>query len=178
MAISRRLLNADESVLVSTRTHGKALLGPLLVLILIASVAGVLGTFTPGAGRAQPLLVAVIWGVAAVAALLWVVRPFLQWLTTTYTLTDQRLITRRGVLSRHGHDIPVSRISDVAYERGLLDRMLGCGTLLVAVASEQRVKLHDIPHVEQMHLKIQDLLYDGQVTEAFEPGNQGRDERR
>lgn len=178
MAISRRLLNADESVLVSTRTHGKALLGPLLVLILIASVAGFLGTFTSFAGRAQPLLVAVVWGVAAVAAFLWVVRPFLEWLTTTYTVTDQRLITRRGVLSRHGHDIPLSRISDVAYERGLLDRMLGCGTLLVSVASEQRVKLHDIPHVEQVHLKIQDLLYDGQATEVFRPGNQRRDEGR
>ncbi len=178
MVISRRLLNADESVVVSTRTHGKALLGPLLVLILLASVAGVLGTFTSGAGKAQPLLVAVIWGVAAVAALFWVVRPFLDWLTTTYTVTDQRLITRRGVLSRRGHDIPLSRISDVAYERGLLDRMLGCGTLLVSVASEQRVVLHDIPHVEQVHLKIQDLLYDGQATEVFRPGNQGHDEGR
>lgn len=178
MAISRRLLNADESVVVSTRTHGKALLGPLLVLILIASVAGLLGTFTSGAGRAQPLLVAVIWGVAAVAALLWVVRPFLEWLTTTYTVTDQRLITRRGLLSRHGHDIPMSRISDVAHERGLLDRMLGCGTLLVSVAGEQRVRLHDIPHVEQVHLKIQDLLYDGQATEVFQPRSHGRDDRR
>lgn len=178
MAISRRLLNADESVVVSTRTHGKALLGPLLVLILIASVAGFLGTFTSFAGRAQPLLLAVVWGVAAVAAFLWVVRPFLEWLTTTYTVTDQRLITRRGVLSRHGHDIPLTRISDVAYERGLLDRVLGCGTLLISVASEQRVKLHDIPHVEQVHLKIHDLLYDGAVTEAFEPRNQGRDEGR
>lgn len=178
MAISRRLLNDDESVVVSTRTHGKALLGPLLVLILIASVAGFLGTFTSFAGRAQPLLVAVVWGVAAVAAFLWVLRPFLEWLTTRYTVTDQRLITRRGVLSRHGHDIPLTRISDVAYERGLLDRVLGCGTLLISVASEQRVKLHDIPHVEQVHLKIQDLLYDGAVTEAFEPRNQGRDEGR
>jgi uncharacterized membrane protein YdbT with pleckstrin-like domain len=178
VAISRRLLNHDESVVLSTRTHGKALLGPLLVLMLIAVVAGALATFTGKAGRAQPLLLAVIWGVAAVAALLWVLRPALEWLTTTYTVTDQRLITRRGVLSRHGHDIPLARISDVAYERGLLDRMLGCGTLLVSVASEQRVVLHDIPHVERVHLTIQDLLHDGQVTEAFQSRNPGRDEGR
>jgi uncharacterized membrane protein YdbT with pleckstrin-like domain len=178
VAISRRLLNDDESVAVSTRTHGKALLGPLLVLILLAAVAGLLSTFTPAAGSARPLLDAVVWGLAAVLALSWVVRPFLAWLTTTYTLTDQRLITRRGVLSRHGHDIPVSRISDVAYERGVVDRMLGCGTLVVSVAGEQRVRLHDIPHVEQVQLTIQDLLYDGQVTQAFEPDGRGRDGRR
>jgi uncharacterized membrane protein YdbT with pleckstrin-like domain len=166
--ISRKLLNADESVVVSTRTHAKALLGPSLVLIVLAAAAGFLGTFTAGAGRAQPLLLAVVWGIAGLLALRWVVTPFVAWLTTTYTVTDQRLITRRGVMTRRGHDLPLSRISDVAYERGLMDRLLGCGTLLVSVASEHRVELHDIPHVEQVHLRIQDLLFDGAVTEAFD----------
>jgi uncharacterized membrane protein YdbT with pleckstrin-like domain len=165
--ISRKLLNDDESVVVSTRTHGKALLGPLLLLMLIAAVAGVIASFTGAAGRAAPLLQVVVGVVAALVALKVVVRPFLTWLTTTYTVTDQRLITRRGVLSRQGHDIPLARISDVAYERGVLDRVLGCGTLLVSVASEQRVVLHDIPHVERVHLQIQDLLFGGAETQAL-----------
>jgi hypothetical protein len=45
--------------------------------------------------------------------------------------------------------------------------VLGCGTLLVSVASEQRVVLHDIPHVERVHLQIQDLLFGGAETQAF-----------
>ena len=161
MSISRKLLNDDESVVVFTRTHLKALLGPALLLILIAGVAGFVSTFTGAAGRAQPLLEAVIWGLAAIVAFRWVAKPFLTWLTTTYTVTNRRLITRSGILSRRGHDIPLSRISDVAYERGLLDRVLGCGTLVIAVASEQRIEFDDIPHVEQVHLRIHDLLYDG-----------------
>lgn len=170
MGISRRLLNADESVLVSTRTHAKALLGPLLVLIVLASAAGLLGTYTGVAGRAQPLLLAVVWGAAGLLAARWVALPFLRWLTTTYTVTDQRLITRTGIVTRRGHDIPLARVSDVAYERGVADRLLGCGTLLVSVASETCVELHDIPHVEQVHLRIQDLLFDGAQTQAFDDG--------
>jgi len=169
VVISRKLLNADESVVVSTRTHVKALVGPLLLLILLAAVAGVVTSFTAGAGAAKPLLDVVIWGLAALLAALWVGRPFLEWLTTTYTVTDQRLITRTGILTRRGHDIPLTRISDVAYERGVVDRVLGCGTLLVSVASEQRVRLDDIPHVEQVHLRIQDLLFDGEETRALDP---------
>ena len=98
----------------------------------------------------------------ALAVAVWlVVKPFLRWLTTTYTVTDRRLITRTGIFSRRGHDIPVPRISDVAYEHGLVDRMLGCGTLVISDASEQgRVRLSDIPHVEQVHLAISDLLFD------------------
>lgn len=178
MAISRRLLNDDESVVVSTRTHAKALIRPFLVLIVLAAAAGLVVTFLPDVGRAGPVLDAVVWGLTGVLALLWVVRPFLVWLTTTYTLTDQRLITRRGVVSRHGHDIPLSRVSDVAYERGLLDRMLGCGTLVVSVASEQRVRLHDIPQVEQVHLRMQDLLHDGWITEVVDPRVRERRGRR
>ena len=101
-------------------------------------------------GRAQTLVVVAIWVVALVLAVWLVVKPFLAWLTTTYTVTDRRLITRTGILSRRGHDIPVMRISDVAYEHGLLDRLLGCGTLVISDASERgQVRLHDIPRVEQ-----------------------------
>ena len=160
MAISRKLLNQDEFVVVSTRTHVKALLLPALVLIVIAGAAGYLSALPSGEVRevAQWL----IWGLALLLVLWFVVRPFLVWIATTYTVTNRRLITRNGILTRRGHDIPLLRISDVSYEHGLIDRMLGCGTLVISDASEYgRVKLHDIPHVEQVHLKISDQLFEG-----------------
>ena len=158
MAISRRLLNEGEDVVLSTRTHVKALLLPATWLILLAALAGYASTLT-GSSSAKPLLIAVVWLVALAVALWLVVKPFLHWLTTTYTLTTRRLITRTGILSRRGHDIPVPRISDVAYEHGIVDRLLGCGTLVISDASEQgRVRLPDIPHVERVHLAISDLL--------------------
>ena len=160
MAISRRLLNDDEHVVVATRTHVKALLVPALWLILLAAVAGYLTSFTGRAGRAAPLLVAVVWGLAFLVACWLVFARFLRWLTTTYTITNRRLITRTGILSRRGHDIPLPRINDVSYERGLVDRLFGCGTLVISDASERgSVALHDIPQVEQVQLKISDLLF-------------------
>jgi membrane protein YdbS with pleckstrin-like domain len=81
------------------------------------------------------------------------------WASATYTVTTRRLITRRGVITRRGHDIPLSRISDVAYELGPIDRMLGCGTLIVSDASTHgRVVMHDIPDVEQTQRKLHELL--------------------
>ena len=165
MAISRKLLNDDEVVVVSTRTHVKALLLPALVLIVIAAAAGFLTTLPSGDPR--DVLVLTIWVVALLLVLWLVVRPFLGWLTTTYTVTNRRLITRTGILNRRGHDIPLARISDVAYEHGLVDRVLGCGTLIVSDASEQgRVELHDIPQVEQVQLKISDQLFDPDMHRA------------
>lgn len=159
MAISRKLLDDDERVLVSTRTHVKALLGPALVLIVIAAVAGVLAGLPTG--KAAPLLQVVVWALAFLLIARLVLRPVLRWLTTTYAVTDRRIITRSGVLSRRGHDVPLARVHDVAYEHGLVDRLLGCGTLVVSSASDQgRVLLRDIPHVEHVQRTVADLLFD------------------
>jgi uncharacterized membrane protein YdbT with pleckstrin-like domain len=158
VAFSRRLLSEDEVVVATMRTHVKALLLPAVWLIVVAAVAGYVSSFT--SGNARPLQLALVWGVVLVVLARLVGKPFLRWLTTTYTLTSRRLITREGILNRRGHDIPLLRISDVAYEHGLVDRVLGCGTLLVSDASERgTVRLHDIPHVEQVHLQLSDLLY-------------------
>jgi uncharacterized membrane protein YdbT with pleckstrin-like domain len=160
VAFPRRLLNDGEHVVVSTHTHVKALLAPAVWLIVLAGLAGYLSSYP--SGRARSLLLLVIW-VAALAAAAWLVgRPFLRWLGTSYTVTSRRLIVRTGILSRRGHEIPVARISDVAYEHGLVDRILGCGTLIVSDASERGpLVLDDIPHVEQVHLELSDLLYHG-----------------
>ena len=46
MAISRRLLNEGEDVVLTTRTHVKALLLPAIWLILLAALAGYASTLT------------------------------------------------------------------------------------------------------------------------------------
>ena len=80
-------------------------------------------------------------------------------MTATYTVTNRRLITRQGLIARKGHDIPLMRISDVAYDQGLLDRVLGCGTLVISDASTHgSVRLHDIPHVEVVQRRLTELL--------------------
>lgn len=159
MAINPKLLNEGERVVWSTRTHVKALFVPVLVLVLVAGVGGFLSSL-PETHR--QLWLTIIWVLAALAILVYSVWPFLKWLTTTYTVTDRRLTTHRGVINRSGHDIPLARISDVSYEKGLLDRVLGCGTLVVSDASEQgRVALADVPRVERLQLQLSDLLFHG-----------------
>jgi uncharacterized membrane protein YdbT with pleckstrin-like domain len=156
MGISSRLLSDGEYVVLSVRSHGKALIGPVALLVLV--VAGFFATLLMTTENSPWGLVA---GVVAVPLLvLWSLVPFLRWLTTTYTVTNRRLITRSGILTRSGRDIPLFRINDVAYEKGLLDRLLGCGTLVISDATEKAgVVLSDIPNVEQVHLQISDLLF-------------------
>lgn len=153
MAISQRLLNEGESVVIDTRTHVKALLWPLVLLVVLLAA----GTYVQV--RWDQRVAYVVWAVVAVGIVWWVLRPAVVWATASYTFTDRRLITRSGVLVRRGHDMPLARISDIAYEFGLIDRMLGCGTLLISDASTHgTIRLHDIPRVEETQRKVNEML--------------------
>lgn len=161
MAISSRRLGEGEYVVAFTRTHWKALVLPVLVLLGTCGLAGfLLAGVSSGRGSGRD---AAAWLVVVVAALLilWFsVRPFLRWLTASYTLTNRRLITRAGLFTRTGRDIPLHRVSDLRYERGLFDRMLGCGTLVISDASDGgHSVLPDVPRVEVLQLTISNLLF-------------------
>jgi membrane protein YdbS with pleckstrin-like domain len=157
MAISKKLLSEGEYVVLRVRSHAKALIGPVAVLIL-AMAAVITAAMLQPAGSIVALGAAVV---AVLVVMVWVLVPFLRWMTSTYTVTNRRLITRHGILTRSGRDIPLFRINDVAYEKGLLDRLLGCGTLIISDATEKAgVVLPDIPNVERVHLQISELLFD------------------
>jgi uncharacterized membrane protein YdbT with pleckstrin-like domain len=157
VAISSKHLNDGEHVVVSTRTHPKALILPILLLVVSLAVGVLLGGLFGDAGGGIPRLV--VWGIVAIAIFWYVVRPFVGWLTTTYTFTNRRFIKRSGFIAKEGRTIPLNRISGVDFEMGVIDRMFGCGTLVVSDAStDGRVELNDIPRVEEVQLKVAEEL--------------------
>jgi uncharacterized membrane protein YdbT with pleckstrin-like domain len=153
VAFPERLLNEGERVVLSTRTHPKALVLPVLALVLLLAMAVVLQSLVSGdVGRVVTI---VVWVVAGVATLWFVLRPVVSWWSTTYTFTDRRFVKRSGFIAKEGRTIPLNRISGVDFEIGVVDRVFGCGTLVVSDASENgQVLLHDIPHVEEVQKQV------------------------
>ena len=155
MAFPTKLLNEGEHVVVSTRTHIKALILPGLVVLVALAAAIFLDRLIDGSVASL-----VVW-VLFLCVLVWfLVGPFLRWLTTTYTFTNRRFIKRSGFIAKEGRTIPLNRISGVDFEMGVVDRIFGCGTLVVSDAStDGRVELDDIPKVEQVQLKVAEELH-------------------
>lgn len=157
MAINPKLLGTDEYVILHMRTHAKKVFGNALLLILLSAALGAFFALEPSTWRPVGSYVAI--GVYAVIVVIWVVRPFLKWLTSTYTVTNRRIITRTGIISRTGHDLPLRRVNNVIYEKDLLDRILGCGTLILETAAEQPLVLPDLPNIEEVHVQITEILF-------------------
>lgn len=155
MAFPSKLLNEGERVVVSTRTHVKALILPGLGVLVALALALFVNGLVDGSA-----VTIVVW-VLFLAVVVWfVVGPFLRWLTTTYTFTNRRFIKRSGFIAKEGRTIPLNRISGVDFEIGVIDRVFGCGTLVVSDAStDGSVLLYDIPDVEQVQLQVSNELH-------------------
>jgi uncharacterized membrane protein YdbT with pleckstrin-like domain len=151
-------LSEGEHVVLRLHQHWKTVLGPLL--ILAATVVGLLAVllFVSAARDSGPARIALAV-VAVVILMILVARPLLRWRTTSYELTNRRLRLRAGILTRTGRDFPLSKISDVSFSQGLLDRVLGCGRLVVESPGERgQLVLTEIPHVQYVQATLFQLV--------------------
>jgi uncharacterized membrane protein YdbT with pleckstrin-like domain len=156
-------LSEGEYLVLRLHPHWKTILRPLLVLALIIAAALVLLIMLPSSVAKTPVRLG-IGAVAVVAAIAWCAVPLLRWRTTTYELTNRRLRLRAGILTRTGRDFPLSRISDITFTHGLLDRILGSGKLVVESAGEHgQLVLTEIPHVQQVQSQLFQLVEDEEL---------------
>jgi uncharacterized membrane protein YdbT with pleckstrin-like domain len=144
------LLVEDEQVVVHRHPHWKMLVVPVVVLLLVVGVASFVAALVSAQSWAPWA-----WLGLAVAGLALVGRftvfPVLRWRTTHFVVTDRRVLVREGVLTRQGMDIPLKRISSVQFRQGLLERMLGAGTLAIESDSDESLEFDDVPGVRRVH---------------------------
>jgi uncharacterized membrane protein YdbT with pleckstrin-like domain len=152
MAFPRKLLTDNEEVVREFRPHWRMLLGSILFTLLGIGLIVLAYMVVPGEGAVDHVL-AIVVVVALVFLALW---PFVGWWFTSYVLTNERLITRRGVFSRSGVEIPLENINNVLFSQTVFERLLKSGDLLIESAGESgQSRFSDIPQPEE----FQSLLY-------------------
>jgi uncharacterized membrane protein YdbT with pleckstrin-like domain len=161
-------LSEGEQFVLRLHPHWKTLVKPfsILAVIIAAAVAALIMLPTRSSlGAARDGIGIVVF----LAVIVWCVVPLLRWQTTSYELTTRRLRLREGILSRSGRDFPLIRISDVSFSHGLIDRLLGCGNLIVESAGEHgQLILNQIPQVEQVQATLFQLVGEEQERLARE----------
>jgi uncharacterized membrane protein YdbT with pleckstrin-like domain len=136
MPFPRRLLIEGEELILDRRPHWVALLGPTLVAIVGLALASWLSTLMDSAAWLP-------WVVYVVLLLVYPVPKVVSWLTSNFAVTSDRVIHREGFIAKRSMEIPLEAINDVRFEQGIIDRMLGAGTLVIQSASEQGRQIFD-----------------------------------
>jgi uncharacterized membrane protein YdbT with pleckstrin-like domain len=135
VAYPDKVLGDDEEVVRHLHPHWLTVFWPVVLFLVLVGAASFGAALVP-AGAQQTRWRLVVVGAAAVAVLVLVAVPLLRWRTTHYVVTTHRLLFRTGVLSRHGRDIGLSRITDVSYRQTLWERLINSGTLTIETAGE------------------------------------------
>jgi membrane protein YdbS with pleckstrin-like domain len=149
MRYPQRLLGRDEEILAEFRPHWRVLLPALGWGMLFAALGGVaLAALDPPWERialgAAPLLWLLIAG-----------RSLLRWWFTSYVLTSERIIVRRGMVARSGTEVPLENIVNVLFSQRVIERLLGYGDVLVESAgSRGQSRLSDVPDPQGFQSEI------------------------
>ena len=151
MAFPRRLLVEGEELVLDLRPHWIALVMPAIATIVTIAVMIVLyETFE------EPILDTIVGIAGTLFLLAYPVRRLVDWLTSHFVVTSDRIIHRRGFIAKYSMEVPLEAINDVRFEQGILDRVIGAGTLIVQSASEAGRQVFD--HIRKPE-EVQKTIY-------------------
>ena len=148
-----KLLAPGETIAFELKPHWRALIWPLFVLLLEVFI-GVYLFMTFDNSIIRWIIIA-----AGVFILVWqTLIPFGRWLTTQYVFTSRRIIVRRGMITKEGKDMPLSKVNNVSFSVSFLGRLINYGTLVVESASDDSdLVINDVPNVEDVQRNVYEL---------------------
>lgn len=152
MPFPRRLLNDGEDVSLDLRPHwwyfANHILTGIPLLVIFFLIVGLT------AGDAQSVLLK-IWAVFVIVWTVWLLLQYLKWNATHFVVTSDRVLFRTGVLSKHGVEIPLERVSNINFNQKIWERMIGAGDLSIESAGRDGQSVfNDVQHPEVVQQEL------------------------
>jgi uncharacterized membrane protein YdbT with pleckstrin-like domain len=153
MPYPSNLINEGETVALDLHPHWwffakHILTGSLLLLGLVGVVAVRDVEYVNSVTAFGWAVVAVIWAI-------WLVAKYLQWRFTNFVVTDDRVIYRHGVVSKHGVEIPLERINNINFHQRFWERIIGAGDLDIESAGQEgQSHFEDVRHPDGVQQEI------------------------
>ena len=74
--------------------------------------------------------------IAFIVLILDLIYEFIQWQTTRFAITDQRVAYQSGIFRRRGVSIPLNRVNNVNFNQSLIARILNNGVVTIESAGQ------------------------------------------
>lgn len=173
---ARRYISPRESVILATHRHWVVLVEPWLTVVagLLLAAWITFDVVDPRVGRPLDLLWWLWFALVGRAA----------WLTldrhrTWFIATDRRLLLMYGVVVRQVAMMPLSKVTDMRYERTPLGVALGYGTYILESAGQDQAlrEIKFVPQPDEHYLDIVEHIFhkDGDDSQGHrEHGGDGR----
>jgi membrane protein YdbS with pleckstrin-like domain len=151
-----RVLLPHERRVITVRFHPAVLIRPAAETLGGLALAGLISTIV----HLESTVLLVVW-------LLWLVLLFrllfkiYEWLEDYFVVTSARLLTSGGVFRKSVRMMPLTKVTDMRFERSPIGRLFGFGTFIVESAGQdQALRVIDhLPYPEQLYIEVCGLIF-------------------
>jgi membrane protein YdbS with pleckstrin-like domain len=155
-SVNRYLLPHEHQV-ISVHQHPAVLIGPIFWVLLGLAIAGWLSSAVAHGSTGVLLVIWVLWAILLLR-LAW---RILEWSLTYFVITSQRLLLAKGFLLRRVDMMPLTKVTDMSFNRSPTGQLLGFGEFVVESAGQDQALRHIeyLPYPEQLYLEVCGLIF-------------------
>lgn len=155
-SVNRYLLPHERQV-ISVRQHPAVLIRPIFEVLVGLAIAGWL---TNAVAHGSGTVILVIWILWALLFLRLLVKAF-EWSETYFVVTSQRMLLSTGVITKKVNMMPLTKVTDMSFQRSSVGRILGFGEFIVESAGQDQALSHvdHLPYPEQLYLEVCGLIF-------------------
>jgi membrane protein YdbS with pleckstrin-like domain len=156
VAVDKYLLPREVQV-ATVRKHPAVLIGPSAAALGGLLVAGVLAT-TILRGNTALLFVLLALELILVLRLIW---KAINWAVDYFVVTSQRLLLTTGLFTRKVAMMPLTKVTDMSFQRSFAGRLFGFGEFIVESAGQDQAlrNIDHIPYPEQLYLLVCGMIF-------------------
>ncbi len=83
------------------------------------------------------------------------------WITEEFVITDKRVLIVSGVITRRVAIMPLTKVTDLTYERSILGRLLGYGVFVMESAGQHQAmsRVEYLPRPDLLYHEVSTLLF-------------------
>ncbi|KID28970.1 hypothetical protein HQ32_03661 [Prauserella sp. Am3] len=109
----------------------------------------------------------ILWYVAF-AVVLWFAYKVIEWWVERLVVTDKRFTMTKGVWTTQVLMMPITKVTDLTYERTFGGRIFGYGTMVVESAGQIQAlnRIHYLPNPEEFYDTISELVFGDKQKQA------------
>ncbi|GAA4052796.1 PH domain-containing protein [Nonomuraea sp. NPDC050663] len=153
-----RYLLPHETQHIMVRRHPAVLLRPVAEVFGGLIIAGLLSRFFGGGDNGTALVVVWWLWLLLLIRFVWKVA---EWSVDYFVVTSKRILLTTGLITRKVAMMPLTKVTDMSFQRSLMGRMLGYGEFILESAGQDQAlsTVEYIPYPETLYLEVCAMLF-------------------
>jgi uncharacterized membrane protein YdbT with pleckstrin-like domain len=162
-SVNRYLLPHEQQV-ITVRMHPATLITPVAQVLAGLVIAGLLSGSIAHGNNLVLDLIWLAWGLLLLR-LIWKVA---NWSVDYFVVTSQRMLLTTGIIIRKVAMMPLTKVTDMSFQRTTLGRLLGYGEFIVESAGQDQAlrNVKFLPYPEQLYLEVCGLIFPNKKDEG------------